>query len=94
MFRHVVNFKVKNDKKDMIPEAKKRILELTAIPQVKNIEVGIDEIKSKRSFDFSIIVDFGTREDYNIYDKHDLHLPVKKFVFGIIEDAAAVDYNI
>lgn len=94
MFRHVVNFKVKSDKKDLISEAKKRILELIAIPQVKNIEVGIDEIKSKRSFDFAIIVDFENREDYNIYDKHELHLPVKKFVFDIIEDAAAVDYNI
>lgn len=94
MFRHVVNFKVKDDKKGLIPEAKKRILALKAIPQVKNIEVGIDEIKSKRSFDFSIIVDFENREDYNIYDKHELHLPVKEFVFPMLEDAAAVDYYI
>ena len=94
MFRHVVNFKVIDDKKDLIPEAKRRILELKAIPQVKNIEVGIDEIKSKRSFDFVIIVDFETREDYDIYDNHKLHIPLKEFIFPLLKDVASVDYYI
>lgn len=94
MFRHVVCFKIKEDKKDMIEEARDRILKLSAIPEVKNIEVGIDEIKSGRSYDFAIIVDFDSKRDYDVYDQHEMHLPVKDFVFGIISDAAAVDYNI
>ena len=50
-------------------------------------------IDSLRSFDFVIIVQFDSRQDYDIYDKHEMHMPVKEFVFGIIDDAAAVDYE-
>lgn len=94
MFRHVVCFKIKEDKKDMIEQAKEKILELSAIKEVKNIEVGMDEINNERSYDFVIIVDFDSKQDYDVYDKHELHTPVKDFVSGMVSEAAAVDYSV
>lgn len=93
MFKHVVSFRLKPDKKDMLPKAKQMILALADIPQVKSIEVGENVIDSARSFDFVIIVQLESRQDYDIYDKHEMHIPVKEFVFGIIDDAVAVDYE-
>jgi hypothetical protein len=61
---------------------------------VRNIEMGIDEINSPRSFDFSIIVDFDSYEDYKVHDTHELHIPAKEFIFPKVSDAAAVDYYV
>ncbi len=93
MFKHVVSFRLKNDKKNMLPKAKQMILALADMPQVKSIEVGENVIDSARSFDFVIIAQFDSKQDYDIYDKHEMHIPVKEFVFGIIDDAVAVDYE-
>ena len=38
MFKHVVSFRLKSDKKDMLPKAKQMILSLADMPQVKSIE--------------------------------------------------------
>ncbi|MBT3319670.1 MAG: Dabb family protein [Clostridia bacterium] len=92
MFRHVVSFKLADDKKDMMDEAKKRLLALNAIDEVVNMQVGINEFKSERSFDFVIVVDFKNLEDYEVYDNHELHNPVRDFIHEIISDAVAVDY--
>jgi len=94
MFRHVVSFKLKEDKKQMMGEAKKRLEALIEIPEVKNFEVGVDEFASGRSFDFVIIVDFANLDDYKIYDNHELHGPVRDFIHEIVCDAVAVDYSI
>ena len=93
MFKHVVSFRLKTDKKDMLPKAKQMILTLADLPQVKSIEVGENVVESARSFDFVIIVKFDSRHDYDLYDRHEMHSPIKEFIFGIIDDAVAVDYE-
>ncbi len=93
MFKHVVSFKLKEDKKDMIEAAKQQIEALAAIPELKSIEVGVDEFNGKSSFDFVMIAEFESLEDYKVYENHELHNPVKDFIGGIVSDAAAVDYS-
>ena len=92
MFRHVVSFKLAGDKKDMMDEAKKRLLALDAIPQVKFVQVGVNDIKSERSYDFVLIMDFDNLDTYQEYDKHELHAPVRDFIHSIISEAVAVDF--
>jgi hypothetical protein len=94
MFRHVVSFRLKDDKKDIIDEVKKRLLALDAIPQVKSVQVGIDDLKSARSFDFVLIMDFENLDTYKEYDQHELHQPVREFVHDIVSDSVSVDYFI
>ena len=93
MFTHVVSFKLKDDKKDMYEQTKHMILTLGDLPQVKSIEVGRNVIESARSFDFALIARFDSRQDYDIYDKHEMHTPIKQFVGGIIDSAASVDFE-
>ena len=93
MFKHVVSFKLKEDKKDMIDAAKQQLEALAAIPELKSIEVGVDVFKNTRSFDFVMIAEFESLDDYKTYDSHELHIPVRDFIHDIIADAVAVDYS-
>ena len=66
---------------------------LTAVPMVRGVQVGLDELNSERSYDIALIVDCDTRADYEAYDKHELHQPVRQFMRSIIEASATVDYE-
>ncbi len=84
MFRHVVSFMLADDKKDMLDEAKKRLMSLDAIPEVKFVQVGVNDIKSERSYDFVLIMDFDNLNTYVAYDKHEMHVSVRDFIHSII----------
>ncbi len=93
MFRHIVCFKLKQEEKDKASEAANRLRSLIAIPEVKAIDVGIDELKSARSYDIALVVDFDSRSDYEIYDKHELHQPVRQFMHSVVETSVAADFE-
>lgn len=92
MFRHIVCFKLKDEEKGKIQEARKMLHSLVKIPLIKKLEVGIDEKHSERSFDIVLITDFDTREDYEAYDIHELHQPVRAFMRGIYASSVTVDF--
>lgn len=93
MFRHIVFFKVKPEEQHKIPEAAEKLRSLTAVPVVRSVEVGLDEVKSGRSYDIALIVDTDSRADYEVYDAHELHQPVRQFMRSIIESSATVDFE-
>lgn len=93
MFRHVVCFRLKPEEKQKAVEARERLLSLKAISEVKNIEVGLDSLKSPRSYDIILIVDFNNMDDYKVYDAHELHQPVRQFMHSIVASSVAVDYE-
>jgi len=94
MFRHVVCFRLKADEKRKAAQAREKLLSLTAISEVRHIEVGLDSLKSPRSYDVILIVDFDSIKDYKVYDTHELHQPVRKFMHSIVETSVAVDYSL
>lgn len=93
MLRHIVFFRFKLEKKHMALEAAKNLMSLAAIPGVKSIEVGVDELKSSRSYDIAMTVDFENAADYRIYDTHALHRPVREFMQSVIDSSITVDYT-
>lgn len=93
MFRHIVFFRLKTEEKRRLQEAAEKLRSLSAVPVVRNVEVGLDEVKSERSYDIALIVDCDTRADYEVYDKHELHQPVRKFMRSIVESSATVDFE-
>ena len=93
MFRHIVFFRLKPEEKHKAQEALEKLRSLTAVPVVRKVEVGLDEVKSERSYDVVLIVDCDTRADYEIYDKHELHQPVRQYMRSIIEASATVDFE-
>ena len=92
MFRHVVCFRLRPEEKSKASEAREKLMSLTSIAEVRNIEVGLDSLNSPRSYDIILIVDFENEEDYRIYDAHELHQPVRRFMHSIVETSVAVDY--
>ncbi len=93
MFRHVVCFRLKPEEKGRAAEAKQRIMGLAAIKEVKSIEVGLDNLKSPRSYDIILITDFDNIHDYKVYDAHELHQPVRQFMRSIVDSSVAVDFE-
>jgi hypothetical protein len=92
MFTHIVLFKL-NDPAcgqkvhDLLINMKGKIAEL------REIEVGIDVLKSQRSFDVSLITRFDKREDLDIYQVHPVHIEVLKYIKTVLERSVAVDYE-
>ncbi len=92
MFNHIIFLKVKNPAE--IPRVRDALLSLQEkIPQLKHAEVGIDILKTPRSFDMSFIARFDSRGDFEAYSNHPAHNPVADLIHSLITDAAAVDYE-
>jgi len=92
MFKHVVSFKLAEDKKGELEEAKRQLLSLDVIPEVKSVEVGVNALPSDRSFEFVLIMDFEDKAAFDAYDVNAIHVPVRDYIHSIIADAVAVDY--
>lgn len=93
MFTHVVMMKMK-DKTDAPTVA--RILRSMAgqIPELKEIEVGINEIEADRNFDVVLITRFDSEADMDAYQISDYHQhQVLDHIRPLMERSVVVDYN-
>ncbi|MFO0693270.1 MAG: Dabb family protein [Polyangiales bacterium] len=94
MVTHIVLFKLK----DPSPEN----LRLTAgvlsamdgkIPELVDIEVGIDQLKSERSFDIALRTRHRSWDELNAYQVHPIHQEVLKHMKSVVEKSVAVDWE-
>jgi len=94
MFTHIVLFKVKEPSKENLEFMKKTLLSMNGnIKELKELEVGIDVIRSNRSYDVAIITRFDSKEDYLAYDVNEFHVEkVKKVIGHYIEESKTIDF--
>jgi hypothetical protein len=94
MFTHIVLFKVKEPTKENLEFLEKTFLAMNEnINELKQLEVGIDVIRSDRSYDIAIITRFDTKEDYLAYDVNQFHVEkVKKVIGPYIESSKTIDF--
>jgi len=91
MIKHVVIFKAKKDAP--LEEFKKRIENLkNVIPQIIEIEVGIDIRFDKNPSDFCVFTKVKNIKDLEIYATHPKHLEVIEFLKPYILERRVVDY--
>lgn len=92
MFTHIVFFKLKDTEK--VTEARDILLSMEGkIPQLKGLEVGVDELHTERSYDLALITRFDSLEDMNTYQVHEYHVnEVLKYLKPMIESSKAVDF--
>ena len=96
--KHIVMWTLKDEfdgknKQQLAEELKKQLLDLkSVIPQIKNIEVGINSINKEKNYDVVLITEFNNTEDLATYSKHPEHLKVVDFVKKTATGRAAVDY--
>ena len=100
MIKHIVMWKVKDshygkDKNELSLELKNMLEALkSTIPQIQEIEVGLNFNPSEAAFDVVLYSVFNSKEDLEIYQKHPDHLKVAEFVSEIRTDRVVVDYEI
>lgn len=94
MFTHIVLFKAKEPTKENLQFLEKTFLSMNGnIKELKQLEVGIDVIRSERSYDIAIITRFDSKEDYLAYDVNEFHVEkVKKVIGPYIEASKTIDF--
>ncbi|ABR53948.1 Stress responsive alpha-beta barrel domain protein [Methanococcus vannielii SB] len=99
MIKHVVMWKLKDEKskKTKFENAKlikSRLENLqNIISEIKYIEVGINLENFENNHDVVLISEFESLTALEIYQKHESHLEVSKFVKSITELRTAVDFE-
>ncbi|GMA52215.1 stress responsive protein [Alicyclobacillus contaminans] len=93
MFTHVVLFRLK-------PEAKTQASALVAqaramkgrIPELEDIEVGVDVVHSARSYDIALIARLADKSALERYAVHPVHQELLQVLTPAVESSVAVDF--
>ncbi|MDF2923405.1 MAG: Dabb family protein [Paenibacillaceae bacterium] len=95
MLRHIVFFKLNDPTSEVLQETKRVLMNMKGkIPELLDIEVGIDVVRSERSYDVALTTTFESLEAMNAYQIHPLHLEVSQYIGTVRQSAVAVDYHI
>lgn len=94
MFTHIVFFKLKEPTAENLKFVEKTLLSMNGnIKELKQLEVGVDVLRSDRSYDIGIITRFDNKEDYLAYDVNEFHVEkVKKVIGSYLERSKTIDF--
>lgn len=100
MIKHIVMWKLKeealgNSKKENALLIKDKLEALRGqIPEILDLEVGIDFLESEQSYDIVLVSTFASKEALDIYQKHPKHVEVGAFVGEVRLTRTVVDYEV
>jgi hypothetical protein len=95
MIKHIVCFKLKNPTDELLAETKSILLSMKGkVPEVVDLEVGVDFLKSDRSYDIILIVTLTDKASLDSYQNDPYHCGVvKKHMHAVRESSVAVDFE-
>jgi hypothetical protein len=95
MITHIVFFKLGELSPDKIAETRNMLLSMSAkIPVIRHFEVGVDVVRSERSYDLALLTRFDSLADLKAYQEHPLHAgEVVPYVKSVCSSIIAVDYE-
>ena len=97
MIKHIVMWRLKGDTNgvcDTAREIKERLERLPlTIPEIREIEVGINFNPSPAAMDVCLYSAFEDRETLAAYQVHPDHVVVKDFIVGVASEVSVVDYE-
>ena len=96
MIKHIVCFKLKNNSDEICRKTADILLSMKGkVPQIIDIEVGVDFLHSSRSYDIILQVTLGSRDKLDEYQNDPYHCDVvKTYMHSVMESSVAIDYNI
>ncbi len=96
MIKHIVCFKLNDSSEKAKSETKDILMSMKGkIPQIKDIEVGVDFLCSAKSYDVILQVVLENREALDIYQNDEYHCDVvKSYVRAHASASVAIDYEI
>ena len=94
MIKHIVCFKLKDGESK--EKAKEVLLSMKGnVPLLRGIEVGIDELRSDRSFDVILEVLLDDFSALEAYQKDEYHCNVvKKHMHAVAEKSISLDFKL
>lgn len=94
MFTHIVFFKLKDRNTENIKKAKEILMKVDGkIPALKTIKIGIDVVKSDRSYDLALIATFDSIKDMEAYQIHPVHVnEVLANLKPMMDSSVSVDF--
>jgi len=92
---HIVFFKLSEPTSENIAGTREKLLSMSGkIPELRHLEVGVDVIRSERSYDLALITRFDSLADLQAYQVHPWHAgEVLPHVKSVCSSIAAVDYE-
>lgn len=96
MIKHIVCFKLKDNSAENCKLTADILKSMEGrVPQLRSIEVGIDFLRSERSYDIILQVTVDDEKALNDYQNDEYHCSVvKKHMHTVREASVAVDYFI
>lgn len=94
MIKHIVCFKLKEGTD--VEKTKEILLSMKGkVPEIKDIEVGVDFLHSERSYDIILQVTLENEEALTDYQNDEYHCTVvKKHMHAVRTGSIAVDYEL
>lgn len=93
MLTHIVCFKYKRETSETTREDhRSRLRGLTGLPGVVELTVGVDIVRSARSYDTALVVVFVDRGALDEYQRDPHHVPVAQYGASLCEHIATVDF--
>jgi len=95
MIRHIVLFQIKDEFKNEIHQLVRNFYGMKGrIEGMLDLEAGQDILHSERSYDLALITLFDSREAFDAYQTHPVHMPVKKRMHEVRQASVACDFEI
>ena len=95
MLQHYVFLKYRNGTDEThVQSFCERMLALrAAIPEIRHLEIGLDELHDARSWDLVLIMRFESVTALRSYQSHPAHLVVMAFNAPFVASVASVDFS-
>lgn len=94
MLTHIVLFKLKDPSPENIERTRQVLADMEGkIPELLELEVGVDVVRSERSYDLALVSRFRSLEDMQKYQVHPVHQKVLEYIATVKESTIAVDYE-
>jgi hypothetical protein len=95
MITHIVFFKLSDPSPTNVFSTREMLLSMQGkIPQLRYLEVGIDIVKSARSYDLALVTRFDCFDDLQSYQDHPYHAQtVVPYIKQTASSSVTVDYE-
>ena len=95
MITHIVFFRLKEQTPAAINAVKEKLLSMNGrIDLLRHLEVGVDVIRSDRSYDVALVTRFDSLDALQAYQVHPYHAgEVVPYMKSVCDSVVAVDYE-
>lgn len=95
MITHIVLFKLNEPTPENVAAAKEKLLSMQgSVPMLRHLVVGVDVVRSERSYDVALYTKFDSLADLQAYQVHPYHgEDVAPYMRSVSSAVAVVDYQ-